>query len=103
MAPPEIEAVLLDHPHIVDAAVIAIKAPEVGSELPRAYIVKRPGPEGDNLTEDHVHDHVNSKLASYKRLTGGIKFQPEIPKTASGKILKRHLREQAEKEVGSKL
>jgi len=90
------------HPQIIDCAVIGVKGPD-GSELPRAYVVKRPGPEGDKLTQQDVHNHVNSRLAGYKRLTGGIKFQPEVPKTASGKILKRVLREQADKEMGSKL
>jgi len=90
------------HPQVIDCAVIGVTGPD-GAEHPRAYIVKRSGPEGDKLTEQDVHEHVNSRLAGYKRLTGGIKFQPEIPKTASGKILKRFLRDQAEKELGSKL
>ena len=55
------------------------------------------------MTANAVHKHVNGTLAVYKRLTGGIKFVSEIPRTASGKILKRILRELAQKETGAKL
>ena len=48
-------------------------------------------------------DFVGQRLAKYKRLEGGVKFVDAIPKTPSGKILKRVLREQAKKEMGAKL
>lgn len=101
VAPPELEAVLLSHPQIVDTAVIGVKARD--DELPRAYVVKRAGKDGEALTEGEVKDHLASKLTKYKHLDGGVAFLPEIPKTASGKILKRILREQAKKEMSGKL
>lgn len=64
--------------------------------------MRRPG-SGDNLKERDVHTYMRSKLASYKMLEGGIVFVDAIPKNASGKILKRILREQAKKEMGAKL
>ncbi|KAL4864997.1 hypothetical protein BDV12DRAFT_200538 [Aspergillus spectabilis] len=98
VAPPELEAVLLSHPQIVDAAVIGLRDVVPDTELPRAYVVRRAG-SGDGLTEEEVKGYVGGRLAKYKALTGGVKFVEVIPKNASGKVLKRVLREQAEREV----
>ncbi|KAI9731739.1 MAG: hypothetical protein M1834_004528 [Cirrosporium novae-zelandiae] len=95
VAPPEIEAILLSHPHIVDAAVIGVQFDRHETEFPRAYVVRRPSPEGAKLTEEEVINYTRSRLASFKRLTGGVRFMEAIPKNASGKILKRILREEA--------
>ncbi|KAL4808631.1 hypothetical protein BDV18DRAFT_157575 [Aspergillus unguis] len=97
VAPPELEAVLLSHPRIVDAAVIGVKDESGETELPRAYVVKRGG-SGDGLTEEEVKEYLGGRLARYKALTGGVRFVESIPKNASGKILKRVLREEAEGE-----
>lgn len=104
VAPPELEAVLLSHPHIVDAAVIGVVAAPDESELPRAYIVRRPGSqEAQKLTEADVRNFFAERLAKYKQLAGGVVFVDAIPKNASGKILKRILRENAKREMGAKL
>lgn len=67
-------------------------------QLPRAYVVRRLGEKGDNLTEAEVKTHLAKKLAKFKHLEGGVRFVPAIPKNASGKILKRILREDVKKE-----
>ena len=103
VAPPELEAVLLSHPHVVDAAVIGVQFRKDESQLPRAYIVKKPGPEGDCLDEEQIKEFMDKTLAHYKRLDGGVKFVDAIPRSASGKILKRFLREEAKREIGAKL
>jgi acyl-CoA synthetase (AMP-forming)/AMP-acid ligase II len=104
VAPPELETVLLSHPHIIDAAVIGVKSPQDPEvELPRAYVVRRDSEEGKKLAVEDVKKWCGSRLAKFKELTGGVIFVDSIPKNASGKILKRILREQAKKEmVGSK-
>ncbi|KAG4429423.1 hypothetical protein IFR05_015097 [Cadophora sp. M221] len=99
VAPPELETVLLSHPHIIDAAVIGVKhATEADVELPRAYVVRRATPEGEALDEAAVKKHCGERLAKFKELTGGVKFVDAIPKNASGKILKRVLRDMAKEE-----
>jgi 4-coumarate--CoA ligase len=101
----EPEAVLLARLAIVDAAAIGIKQQGVheGSELPRVYVVRRPDPEDDELTEQDGYDAVKAKLTKYKWLEGGVKFVDVIPRNLSGKILKGALRERAEKEMEAKL
>ncbi|KAJ4357563.1 uncharacterized protein N0V89_002139 [Didymosphaeria variabile] len=103
VAPAEIEGVLLQHPHILDAAVVGVPSPEVGSEMPRAYVVRKGGGEG--LDEREVEAWVEERLAKYKRLEGGVRFVEvgEIPKTASGKIKKREMRDMIKREMGAKL
>jgi len=94
VAPPELEGLLLTHPDIADCAVIGIpgKNKATDDEKPRAYVVKQPG---SKLTEDDVRKLISNNLARYKQLTGGVVFIPEVPKSPSGKILKRVLRETA--------
>lgn len=101
VAPPELEGVLLGHPDIVDCAVIGVPQAGRDGELPRGYLVRRPG--GESPTEAEVHKYMRERLASYKMLEGGVIFLDAIPKNASGKILKRILRDQAKKEMGAKL
>lgn len=101
MAPPELEGVLLAHESIVDCAVIGLKPPpNSDTELVRAYVVRRPGAQ---LTEDEVKLVIKNNLASYKQLSGGVVFVDVIPKSPSGKILKRVLRQEAEKEGKARL
>jgi acyl-CoA synthetase (AMP-forming)/AMP-acid ligase II len=98
VSPSELEAVLLSHPDIVDCAVLGLRPagrPAHVDEVIRAYVVRR---ADTNLTEDDVKNFIRKNLASYKALTGGVIFIDEVPKSPSGKILKRILKEQAEQE-----
>lgn len=87
------------HPEIVDAAVIGVFIDD--AEVPRAYVVRRPEhASAQDLTEEIVKKYSAGKLAKYKRLDGGVSFVDAISRNASGKILKRLLRELAKKELG---
>jgi acyl-CoA synthetase (AMP-forming)/AMP-acid ligase II len=86
--PAEIENVLLQHPAIVDAAVIGQDSPKWG-ESPLAVVVTKEA----GLTESEVLAHCDGKLARFKLPRGAV-FVDEIPRNPSGKILKRVLREQ---------
>lgn len=85
---------------IIDVAVIGVKLkPNSDTESPRAYVVRRPGTD---ITEDEVKELISDRLAAYKQLTGGVVFLNEIPKSPSGKILKRVLREQAQNAINAR-
>jgi len=90
VAPAELESLLISHPDIIDAAVIGIPDERAG-ELPRAFVVARPGA---TITEAQVANHVKDNVASYKQLSGGVDIRSEIPKSASGKILRRILKDE---------
>ena len=61
------------------------------TELPRAYVVA----DQTKISVEEIHKFVNSSVARYKQLRGGVVFIDEIPKTASGKILRKDLRQLA--------
>ena len=87
VAPAELEAILLSHPAIADAAVIG-RADEEAGEVPKAFIVLK-GP----ATAEEIQAFVAERVAPHKRIRL-IEFVPQIPKSASGKILRRVLVEQ---------
>ncbi|MCL3994095.1 4-coumarate--CoA ligase family protein [Streptomyces lavenduligriseus] len=89
VAPAELEALLLTHPGIADAAVIGARD-EDGNEIPHAFVVRRPGADGP--AGDEVLDFVAERVAPYKRVRR-ITFTDTVPRAASGKILRRQLRE----------
>ncbi len=92
VAPAELEALLLTHPNISDAAVIPINDEESG-ELPRAFVTLKGDELSQKLAESDIKDWVKEKVAPYKRLEGGVEFIDAIPKSASGKILRRILKD----------
>ena len=96
--PAELEGLLLSHEAINDVAVIGIYDKEQATELPRAYIAVKPGVERTERTAQEIQTWLQSKVANHKRLRGGVRFVDEIPKSASGKILRRVLKEKAAEE-----
>ncbi|CRK12656.1 putative acyl-coenzyme A synthetase like protein [Verticillium longisporum] len=95
VAPAELEALLLSHPLILDVAVIGVAVPtEEGNEVPRAYIVA----DVTKISEGEVKAFVKRELASYKQLRGGVSYVKAIPKSPTGKILRRELRQLFERE-----
>ncbi|KAH7285685.1 hypothetical protein KP509_33G041000 [Ceratopteris richardii] len=86
--PAELEAVLISHPEIRDAAVVPIPNEEAG-EIPAACVILTPG---SILTKDEVLKFVASKVASYKKIRM-VEFVDTIPKSSAGKILRRNVKD----------
>ena len=104
--PAELEGLLASHPKINDVAVVGVYNKDQATEVPRAYIVPGPGVTADKSTEEDIVAWLTAKVANHKRLRGGVRFVDEIPKSASGKILRRVLKLRAqdeEKRVKAKL
>ena len=89
VAPAELEALLLTHPSIADAAVVGVPDDEAG-EIPRAFVVLRPG---HTLEPADVTEFMQGHVATYKVIHDVVVIDA-IPKSASGKILRRMLRDQ---------
>jgi acyl-CoA synthetase (AMP-forming)/AMP-acid ligase II len=87
VAPAVLEAVLLTHPKIADAAVIGV-LDEDGQEIPKAFVVIQAGEE---LTDDEVMQYVTSKVAPHEKVRR-VEFIELIPKSTAGKILRKDLR-----------
>jgi 4-coumarate--CoA ligase len=106
VAPAQLEGLLLAHPAIDDVAVVGVYAPEEATELPRAYVVVAKGFEKGEAVGREIVEWLDGKVSGYKRLRGGVKFVDAIPKSVTGKILRRVLRDQAAAEAraeGAKL
>ncbi|KAK3336227.1 hypothetical protein B0T19DRAFT_33157 [Cercophora scortea] len=111
--PAELEGVLLGHPEVVDVCVIGVEDRALATEVPRAYVVLRPGilsePVGLEVADAKAQElaaWVATKVAPHKRLRGGVHFVAQVPKSASGKILRRLVRDRAREEeraAGAKL
>jgi acyl-CoA synthetase (AMP-forming)/AMP-acid ligase II len=95
VAPAELEAVLLASPDVADAAVIGVYD-EKGDEVPKAFVVRAPG---SSATEDDVLAYVAEHTAPYKRVRR-VEFVEAVPKSASGKILRRELRDKEKQAAG---
>ena len=86
--PAELEALLLSNERIADAAVIGVKDDE-GEEIPKAFVVRQQG--ADDLDADEVMSFVSERIAPHKKVRR-VEFIDQIPKSGSGKILRKDLR-----------
>lgn len=72
----------------MDVAVIGVPD-DISGELPRAYVVKK---SGAAASKEDIAEFVDEKVAPHKRLKGGVVFIDSIPKTSTGKLLRRELK-----------
>ncbi|KAI9753081.1 MAG: hypothetical protein M4579_005353 [Chaenotheca gracillima] len=108
VAPAELEAHILAHPAVADVAVIPVHDDAAG-ELPKAFVVKSASvglEDNDRLLKREIEKHVESQKSRHKWLKGGVEFIDVIPKSPSGKILRRLLRDkerESRRKAGAKL
>lgn len=88
VAPAELEALLRKHPAILDAVVIGIPN-EFYGEIPKAFVIRKPD---SNLTENDVQTFIAKQVAKYKHLKGGVQFVESIPKSNTGKTLRKDVK-----------
>ncbi|GLH13948.1 Luciferin 4-monooxygenase [Gryllus bimaculatus] len=90
VSPVDIEGILEGHPAVQQSAVVGVPDP-LEQELPRAYVVLRPGAE---VAEEELCQFVQERVAPHKWLRGGVVFLKELPKTTTGKISRAAIRKQ---------
>ena len=89
ISPEEVENAIYTHPAVDEVAVIGVPDPEWGQEVKAVVVLKK----GMTATEEEISEHCRKELASFKR-PRYVEFIDELPRTSTGKILKRVLREQ---------
>jgi 4-coumarate--CoA ligase len=101
--PAELEGLLVSHPNVLDCAVIGLYDKDQATEIPRAYIVPKDGLGKTEAEAKEIADWLNAKVTNHKKLRGGVRFVDEIPKSISGKILRRLLKVKAQEEMDSEV
>ncbi|KAL2831023.1 hypothetical protein BJY01DRAFT_240202 [Aspergillus pseudoustus] len=87
VSPAELELALLEHPDVTDAAVVGAKRPD--GEYPQAFVVRKSA----TVSGDDLQRLIEARFARHKWLAAGVHFVDVIPRTASGKIIRRALRD----------
>jgi acetyl-CoA synthetase len=90
----EVESALVDHPEVAEAAVCGRNDPQTGQAIV-AYVTLKGGKEGSPEKLAELRDHVGTKIGPIAK-PANIVFTPELPKTRSGKIMRRLLRDVAD-------
>ncbi|TKJ24170.1 MAG: 4-coumarate--CoA ligase family protein [Promethearchaeota archaeon Loki_b32] len=99
IAPAELEDLLFKNPHVFDVAVIGKPSKELDvGEIPKAFIILNPESKG-KVTEDEIMKWVAEKISAYKKIRE-VEFVDNIPKSGSGKILRRELVQQEKNKLG---
>ena len=88
----------MSHNYIADCCVVGVYDSSQATELPRAYIVLQPWIENNTETINLISKFVEDSVISYKKLRGGIRVIKQVPKSASGKILRREIKAWIKKE-----
>jgi len=95
----EVESALVDHPSVAEAAVVGRRHPQEGETI-AAFVTPKGGVEGDESLMDELREHVAKVIGKIAR-PKSIVFTDDLPKTRSGKIMRRLLRDVAEgRELG---
>ncbi|ORX62635.1 acetyl-CoA synthetase-like protein [Hesseltinella vesiculosa] len=100
--PAELEALLLSNDKVADCAVVGVYSAKDATEYPRAYVVLQAGTPESEETAKEISGFVASRVVRYKRLGGGVRFIKAVPKSASGKILRKDIKQWIKEEESCK-
>lgn len=106
VAPAELEGLIVGHQDVTDACVLGVYDASQATELPRAYVALKPNIARTEDKANEIAEWMATKVAPHKRLRGGVHFIDVVPKSPSGKILRRLLRDkikQDERKAGPRL
>lgn len=107
VAPAELEGILIDNDAIDDVAVVGIESEAHGTEVPLAFVVRSAKSKASGCSAEEeaasIISWLDGKVAYHKRLRGGVRFVDTIPKSPSGKILRRFLKKKAVEEEAGKV
>lgn len=92
VAPAELEDLIRQLPDVADVGVVGMPVDRASGEAPRAFIVRMPGSQ---LTLKAIQDFVETKVPPHKKLSGGLEYVDTIPRSPTGKILRRELKAMA--------
>jgi long-chain acyl-CoA synthetase len=96
--PREVDDILFEHPAVAMAATVGVPDPSTpGNERVKAFVVLKPGVEESEQLKEDIREFCRKKLAPYK-VPKFIEFKKELPMTLVGKVLKRQIREEEEKQ-----
>ncbi|HUF93754.1 MAG TPA: AMP-binding protein, partial [Candidatus Limnocylindria bacterium] len=93
ISPKEVESALMEHPAVLEAGVIGVADPVIGQKI-HAVVTLKAGLDGSEALAEEIKAHTRSVLAPYKT-PHEVEFVTELPKTLTGKVLRRRLREHA--------
>jgi benzoate-CoA ligase family protein len=91
ISPKEVESALLEHPAVLEAAVVGIPDPQIGARV-KGFVALRAGHAASDALAEEIRNYVRGVIAPYK-VPHQIEFMAELPKTPNGKILRRVLRD----------
>lgn len=92
MSPTELEGILVQHPVVDEVAVCGIWSDEAASDVVRAYVKVKAGTERSADTASSIAKFLADRVSGYKQLRGGVIFLDELPRSSTGKVLKRLLK-----------
>lgn len=93
VAPGQLEALVLKHPKVADVAVMGQYDESIASEVPKAFVVPVKDVSASEDLETEIVQWVSDRVSHPKRLRGGVQFVDEVPKSVTGKILRRILKD----------
>ncbi|MFQ5899375.1 MAG: acyl-CoA synthetase [Candidatus Methylomirabilia bacterium] len=93
ISPKEVESAIMEHPTVLEAGVVGVRDPVTG-QMVRAYVTLKPGHTASPVLAEEIKQHTKRMIAPYKA-PQEVEFVAELPKTLTGKVLRRQLREKA--------